>query len=186
MKNTYVVGISGASGSGKSTLSSKLADSLSNYKTKIIHMDEYYKEESQRPRVEGISDGKEYTDDNHPLSLDLDKCYTDIVRDSQGDLNILIIEGILSLWDTRIFDLLNLKVFVDCDPSERLRRQILRNLSFGQNLDEITSRYVQAVQPRQREYVEPAKWKADIIINGFSSSSIGIEIITNWIKGNCI
>ena len=63
--------------------------------------------------------------------------------------------------------LLDLKVFVDCDPDERFARRVLRNLSFGQHLGEITSRYVQAVQPRQKEYVEPTKWKADIILNGF-------------------
>ncbi len=51
-------------------------------------------------------------------------------------------------------------------------------------MEEITSRYIQVVQPRQRQYVEPTKWKADIILNGFSQSSIGIKIIVNWIKTN--
>lgn len=44
---TYVIGISGTSGSGKSTFSGNLQDCLSDYKTIVIHMDEYYKEESK-------------------------------------------------------------------------------------------------------------------------------------------
>lgn len=45
---------------------------------------------------------------------------------------------------------------------------------------------MQAVQPRQREYVEPTKWKADVIINGFSQSSVGMEMIMSWIKQNIV
>lgn len=44
---TYVIGISGTYGSGKSTFSGNLQDCLSDYKTIVIHMHEYYKEESK-------------------------------------------------------------------------------------------------------------------------------------------
>ena len=184
MEKTYIVGISGASGSGKSTFSDNLAKQLCGYKVKIIHMDEYYKEESQRPKIKGISDKKEYVDDNHPMALDLEKCYIDIREAINENWNIVIIEGLFALWDKKIFDLLDLKVFVDCDSDERLIRRISRNLTFGQDLEEITRRYVQAVQPRQREYVEPTKWKADIIVNGFLQSVVGIKMIASWIKAN--
>ena len=82
---------------------------------------------------------------------------------------------------------LDLKVFVDCDPDERLRRRVTRNLAFGQDLEEIMERYVQAVVPRQREYVEPSKWKADIIVNGFRTvddGPAGVDIILSWIEKN--
>ena len=49
------------------------------------------------------------------------------------------------------------------------------------------SRYVQAVQPRQREYVVPSKWKADIIVNGFRTvdgGPAGVDIILSWIEKN--
>lgn len=143
-------------------------------------MDEYYKEEKFRPKIYGISDRVEYIDDNHPIALDLDQCYLDANK-AIGEFDVLIIEGLFSLWDEKIVALLNLKVFVDCDSDERFARRVLRNLSFGQNLEEITSRYVQAVQPRQKEYVEPTKWKADIILNGFLQTSKGVEMIVNWI-----
>ena len=48
-------------------------------------------------------------------------------------------------------------------------------------------RYVQAVQPRQREYVEPSKWMADIIVNGFRTvddGPAGVDIILSWIRQN--
>lgn len=186
MRETYIIGVSGASGSGKSTFSDNLKNQFPDYKVVIIHMDEYYKEGYLRPKMKGISDEKEYIDDNHPMAIDLEQCYMDIQKTIDEGCDILIVEGIFALWDRRIFDLLNLKIFVDCDSDERLVRRIARNLTFGQNLEEIMSRYVQAVQPRQREYVEPAKWKADIIWNGFAQSSIGIQVIANGIKAELV
>ena len=147
MRKAYAIGISGATGSGKSTFSDTLKKHLSDYKVKVIHMDEYYKEESQRPKIEGIGDGKEYIDDNHPMALELEQCYMDMQKAINMDYDIVMVEGIFAFWDKRIFDVLDLKIFIDCDSDERLVRRILRNLSFGQKLEEITGRYVQAVQP---------------------------------------
>ena len=72
MKKTYSIGIAGASASGKSTFSENLKDNLSEYKVKMIHMDEYFKEKSLRPKIKGILDEKEYVDDNCPMALDLE------------------------------------------------------------------------------------------------------------------
>lgn len=180
--DTYVIGISGATGSGKSTFSDNLKGYFSDYKILVINMDKYYKEESERPKMKGIFDGKEYIDDNHPMALDIDRCYMDIQNAINDDYDIVIVEGIFVFYDRRIFNILNLKIFVDCDVDERFARRILRHISFGENLDVITKRYVQAVQPRQREYVEPTKWGADIILNGVSQSAIGMEMVVNYIK----
>ena len=116
---TYVIGISGLSGSGKSTFSEDLKECLSDLKVAVIHMDRYYKEESLRPKIKGIFDGKEYIDDNHPMALDLDRCYRDIQEAIHAEYDILIVEGFFSFYDTRIFNLLDFKIFVDCDADER-------------------------------------------------------------------
>lgn len=153
IEKTYVIGIAGASASGKSTVSERLKQLLA-----------------------------EYEDDNHPMALDLDRCYLDVQKVIKT-CDILIVEGLFAFWEKRIFSLLDLKVYVDCDADERFARRVKRNLSFGQSLEEITGRYVQAVQPRQRAYVEPAKWKADILLNGFSQVAIGVEIVAEWVRG---
>lgn len=181
MKKAYIVGISGESASGKSTITDCLKVKLTELKVKLIHMDDYYKEELQRPVILGLLDGKQYVDDNHPDCLNLDKFYSDLEKTISEDWDVILIEGIFTLWDKKILPLLDLKIFVDCDSDERLVRRIKRHNSIGQSFDAITQRYIQAVQPRQKEYVEPTKWKADIILNGFQMSSLGIEIILTWI-----
>ena len=187
MKRAYGVGIGGDSASGKSTLTSRLEERLSDYKVKVFRMDKYFREASERPDVAGILNGKIYRDDNHPNTLDLERLHADVLAAREEDWDIILIEGMFILWDEAMAPVLDLKVFVDCDPDERLRRRVTRNLAFGQDLEEIMERYVQAVVPRQREYVEPSKWKADIIVNGFRTvddGPAGVDIILSWIEKN--
>lgn len=187
MKQAYVVGIGGCSASGKSTLSNRLEEGLSDLKVKVFHVDKYFREPSERPQVTGILDGRVYRDDNHPETMDLARLHADVAAAKAGDFDVILIEGMFILWDRDLAPLLDLKVFVDCDPDERLRRRISRNLGFGYDLDDIMDRYVQAVVPRQKEYVEPSKWMADIIVNGFrtvNQGPAGVDIILSWIQKN--
>ncbi|MDE7028618.1 MAG: hypothetical protein K2P63_01410 [Lachnospiraceae bacterium] len=64
----------------------------------------------------------EYVDDNHPMALDLDRCYLDVQK-AIKTCDILIVEGLFAFWEERIFSLLDLKVYVDCDADERFARR---------------------------------------------------------------
>lgn len=148
----------------------------------MIHMDEYYKPEAERPGMKGISDGKQYVDDNHPMALQMDKIVADFNRAGTGDWDVILLEGLFALWEEEIVSALDLKIYVECDADERLVRRIRRHLSYGQSFEEITQRYIQAVQPRQRQLVEPTKYLADIMINGMGSIDKSIEMILCFIK----
>lgn len=182
MSKPYVVGFSGGSASGKSTIVDYFVRELKDYNVKAVHADEYYKEEAERPVMTGITDGMQYIDDNHPGALDLDKFYSDVDKAVAGGFDIVLLDGVFVLCDDKITPMLDLKIYVDCDSDERLVRRIKRHVGFGQDFDEITQRYVQAVKQRHMEYVEPSKWKADIILNGFLMPELGKEIILSWIN----
>lgn len=182
MKKGYIVGIGGWSASGKSTVSDYLEKNLDPLKVKAFHMDDYYKEEAQRPYITGILDGKQYIDDNHPSALDMEKFYDDVGRAVLDDWNIIILEGIFVLWDEKILPMLDFKIYVDCDSEERLVRRIKRHIAYGQDFDEITQRYIQAVLPRHKEYVEATKWRADIILNGFQMPALGMDVVLAWMR----
>lgn len=182
MSKPYVVGFSGGSASGKSTIVDYFVRELKDYNVKAVHADEYYKEEAERPVMTGITDGMQYIDDNHPGALDLDKFYSDVDKAVAGGFDIVLLDGVFVLCDDKITPMLDLKIYVDCDSDERLVRRIKRHVGFGQDFDEITQRYVQAVKQRHMEYVEPSKWKADIILNGFLMPKLGNEIILSWIN----
>lgn len=179
---TYIIGISGGSASGKTTIADYLKQNLADLKISLFHMDDYFKEKSKRPVIKGIVDGKQYVDDNHPSTLDLDQFHKDVKKVLSEDWDVIILEGVFSLWDEELLPLYDLKIYVDCDPEERFVRRIKRHLSYGQDFDEITQRYIQAVKPRHMEFVESTKWKADIILNGFQMSSVGFDMILTWVQ----
>lgn len=181
MKKPYIVGISGGSCSGKSTIQDVLKEKICDLNVKGFHMDDYYRQSEERPVITGLWNGKRYIDDNHPQSLNFEQFYIDFEEALKEDWDVILVEGVFVLWDEKILPHLDLKLYVDCDPDERMARRIKRHLSFGEDLDEITERYIHAVKNRHMEYVEPTKWKADFILNGFQMPSLGISVVAAWI-----
>jgi uridine kinase len=181
VKKMLTAGIAGGSASGKSTLCEKLERELSGYKIAVIHMDSYFK--SGRTPKKAFVTGREYLDDNHPESLDLRKLENDMLDlINKNEHDVLIVEGLMTLWDDAICDLLDLKIFVDCKPDERIVRRLKRNMQWGLSFDEIADVYIDMVRYRHEEYVEPSKWRADIIINGSNPTGASLEILTGHIK----
>ena len=180
----FVVGIAGGTASGKTTLCTNLEKQLENHKLFVIHMDNYFKPEEERPHTKAFVSQKIYDDHNHPdtmylrkLSADLDKAL------ATGEYKVIIVEGLLTLWDDDICGKLDFKIFVDCKADERIVRRIKRNMQWGQTIDEIKDVYLDMVRYRHEEYVEPSKNRADIIINGSNPTFVSLEILTDYIKG---
>ena len=183
IKKTFIVGIAGGSASGKSTLCEKLERELKDYKLFVIHMDHYFKEEKDRPHTKAFVSGKIYDDRNHPETMDLPKLNIDLKKAvSQNEYEIIIVEGLLTLWDDDIYSKLDLKIFVDCKADERIVRRLKRNMQWGYTFDEIKDVYLDMVRYRHEEYVEPSKNRADIIINGSNPTDVSLEVLTAYIK----
>jgi len=183
MSQCFVVGIAGGSASGKTTFSQALKNALQGLRVHIIHTDSYFKPEQQRPRACGPVSDVEYRDDNHPLTADLPKAASDLAEAAAcGAYDVVIVEGLLTLWDKAICAQLDLKLFVECRPDERIVRRLRRNMGWGLSFDEISSVYLDLVRYRHDEYVEPSKWRADFILNGSKPSDAALETIAAYIK----
>lgn len=186
MKKSFVVGIAGGSGSGKTTFCNELVQSLGELKVKELHIDSYFKSEQQRPYVKAPFKESMYRDDNDPLATDLPKVPIDLYKAIESNsYDVIIVEGLWTLWDKNIYNQLDLKLFIDCDSDERLVRRIKRNMKWGLTLDEITNFYLDMVRYRHDEYIEPTKWRADFILNGSIHSEKAMKIITDYIKKAC-
>ena len=166
--------------SGKTTFAEALEARLSKVRLRVFHMDNYFKAPEDRPKITGFVNGKEYLDDNHPDTMDLAQFHKDFDA-ARAEAEIIIVEGILALWDEEIRLSLDLKLFVDCDADERIIRRIKRNLNWGQDYGEITDRYLNAVRPRHDQYVEPCKWRADLILNGSFPSETALEMVAAYL-----
>ena len=185
MKKPYIIGIAGGSASGKSTFSAALATALDGLKLLVIHMDSYFKPLEQRPYATAPITGKQYVDDNHPLTMDLPKLASDLESAiAQNYYEVIIVEGLLTLWDDVIYEKLDLKLFVDCRADERIVRRIKRNQEWGLTFDQIADVYLDLVRYRHDEYVETSKWRADVILNGSNPSDNTLVMISRYVKAN--
>lgn len=177
----YVIGIAGGSCSGKTTLTSKLSEALTDkgYRTEALHADKFFIEPI--PKATAPFTGIEYDDYDHPGSYKLREFCGAI--DNTQNADIIIADGLLTLYFDAVREKLDLKIFVDLRDDERLARRIKR---FQRNkklpLDEIANRYLDIVRYRHDEFVEPSRQYADMVINGTLDNHNGIEILLKYIE----
>ena len=185
-KKPYLVGIAGGSASGKTTFSGKLAEELKDLRVLELHMDTYFKPKEERPVVNAPFTQKPYLDDNHPNSFRLPQLKEDLAEAIRsGAYQVILIEGLLTLWDREICDQLDLRLFIECRADERIVRRLKRNMTVrGLAFDEIANVYLDMVRYRHDEYVEPSKWRADLILNGSMFPEKGLKLVAESIRAS--
>lgn len=182
-RKPYVIGIAGGSASGKTTFANTLVGELQPVNVKVFHMDEYFKTPEQRPQSAAPVSGKIYMDDNHPLTMDLPQLAIDLEKEiDRKEVQVIIVEGLLTLWDDNIMKYLDLKLFVDCRADERIVRRLKRNMKWNQTFDQIAEVYLDLVRYRHDEFVEPSRWRADFILNGSAPSEQALQMISAWVR----
>ena len=96
---------------------------------------------------------------------------------------VIIIEGILALCDPQLRAMMDLKVFVDADPDERLIRVIQRDVvERGRTAEAVMERYTRVLKPMHQQFIEPCKRYADLIVPEGGNNQVAIDILTMYIK----
>ena len=80
--------------------------------------------------------------------------------------------------------MLDIKVFVDADPDDRLIRVISRDcVERGRTPMMVINRYQDVLKPMHNKYIEPTKQYANVIIPQGGDNHIAIKLIADYIKG---
>ena len=189
-------GIAGGTGSGKSTVVRKIIAQLPAEQVSVLPQDSYYK---RAPKGYSIDDLRKMNYD-HPDAFDwelleehvrelragrailqpvysvltCDRCEETILVEPS---KVIIIEGIMALYRKELRDMMDLRIYVDADSDERLIRVINRDVvERGRTASIVMERYLHTLKPMHREFIEPTKEYADIIIpqGGENEKAIGI------------
>ena len=97
--------------------------------------------------------------------------------------NVIILEGILSLYDHKIRQLMSMKIFVDTPSDIRILRRIKRDVNKRKRTIEcVIEQYTKTVRPMFKKYVEPTKDFSDVIIPYGGKNKISIDTIVTKIK----
>ena len=97
---------------------------------------------------------------------------------------VIIIEGIMTLINRKLRDMMDLKIYVDTDDDERLIRNIQRDVvERGRTVDMVLDRYLKVLKPMHEQFIEPTKKYADVIIPQGGENLKGIGILCKYIEG---
>ena len=78
---------------------------------------------------------------------------------------VVVVEGILVLWEPRLRSMLDLKVFVDTPADLRVIRRLRRDVAErGRTQESILEQYLTTVRPSHEQFIEPSKRYADVIV----------------------
>lgn len=201
MNAPILIGITGGTGSGKSTVSKEIFKTVPEKDIVIMEQDSYYKDQSDLSYNERIK-----TNYDHPSAFDNDLLVEHLKRLKAGKSiekpiydfenhnrkketiivepkKIIILEGILILFEKEIRDLLDIKIFVDTDSDVRVIRRILRDIKErGRTLDSVILQYMETVRPAHLQFIEPSKRYADINIPEGGYNKVAIDLIVQKIK----
>ena len=197
-----IIGIAGGTGSGKTTVVRKIAQALPPHYVAVVPLDSYYNDTTGMTEEE-----RKAINFDHPDAFDWkllvkqinmlrrgeaieQPTYSYILSNRLKDTvhvepkPVIIIEGIMTLINKKLRDIMDLKLFVDTDSDERLIRNIQRDVvERGRTVDMVIERYLNVLKPMHEQFIEPTKKYADLIIPQGGENLKGIGILCKYIEG---
>ncbi len=196
-----IIGIAGGTGSGKTTVVKKIAEALPPHYVVVVTLDSYYNDTSHMTEEE-----RHAINFDHPDAFDWKLLIKQVNELRNGHAveqptysyiqcnrlketlhveprPVIIIEGIMTLLNKKLRDMMDLKIFVDTDSDERLIRNIQRDvIERGRTVDMVISRYLDVLKPMHEQFIEPTKKYADLIIPQGGENQKGISILCKYIE----
>ena len=191
---SIIIGIAGGTGSGKSTFTNRIKEEFGE-RVSVIYYDNYYKAHDDMSFEE-----RKLINYDHPDSFETDLLVEHLHKLKEGipiqcpvydysvhnrtdrtieikPADVIIIEGILVLYDRRLSDMMDIKIFVDADADERILRRVIRDVKErGRDVEGIAMQYLTTVKPMHYAFVEPTKYTADLVINS-AYNDVAFDVI---------
>jgi len=192
----FVIGIAGGSGSGKSTVTREVLSSIGPEMTTVLIQDDYYCDQTHMSPEE-----RRKTNYDHPDAFDwplmvqhvqalrrgeaIEMPTYDFTQDNRASKTItvqpapvIVIEGLFALFDADLRKMMSLKIFVDTAADVRFIRRLQRDMAErGRSAESVINQYLETVRPMHKQFIEPTKRNADVILP-HGANGPAIDIIT--------
>lgn len=194
-KKPLIVGIAGGSGSGKTTVLRAMALKLGEERVTLFSQDNYYK-----PIEDQETDANGEVNFDLPTAIDRERFVADlrslqeghVVEVAEYDFNssgadptvlriaprdVIVTEGLFVFCYPEVWEMLDLRLYVDVQEGERLRRRIDRDgKERNYPPDDVRYRWKNHVRPAELKYLEPYRESADFIIDNTSSFEPDLDL----------
>lgn len=196
-----IIGIAGGTGSGKTTVVKKIVEALPPHYVSVVPLDSYYNDTSHMTEEE-----RHAINFDHPDAFDWKLLIKQVNELRSGNAieqptysyllcnrlpetvhvepkPVIIIEGIMTLLNKKLRDMMDLKIFVDADSDERLIRNIQRDIvERNRDVQMVVDRYLEVLKPMHEQFIEPTKRYADVIIPQGGENIKGIDMVCKYIE----
>ena len=192
----YMIGVAGGTCSGKTTVSERLAELAGDGRLALIKLDSYYVSHDDQPL--GVREKANY---DHPDAFDWQLLNDHLAALSHGSTvpvpiydytnhrrsgavrmvppaNIVVVEGILVLYEPTLRERFDLKVYIDTDADLRFIRRLQRDMAErGRTMESIIAQYLDSVRPAHEQFIEPSKRHADVIFPQGGMNDPAIDVL---------
>ena len=190
---SFVIGIAGGTGAGKTTVARLITERVGDSVTRIP-LDNYYADQSHLDLEERTAVNYDHPSafewpllrehlrrllEGQPVEMpqydfELHDRLEEAVRVEPTD--VIIVEGILALYDEEINDMFDLRLYVETDADVRILRRIRRDVvDRGRDLEGVIEQYLSTVKPMHEQFIEPTKKHADLVIpEGANSVAVNL------------
>lgn len=196
-----IIGIAGGTGSGKTTLVRKIVEALPQGSVAVVPQDSYYNDTTDLTDEE-----RKAINFDHPDAFDWkllikhihdlregkaieQPTYSYIISNRLPETihvepkPVIIVEGIMALVNRKLRDMMDLKIYVDCDADIRLIRNIQRDtIDRGRTVTMVMDRYINVLKPMHEQFIEPSKRHANVIIPEGGKNKPGLDIVCRYIE----
>ena len=191
-----IIGLGGGSGSGKTTIARSIVEAIGPDSVSLIQHDAYYRDQTDLPMEERVK-----VNYDHPESFETSllvrhlqelrggraverpiydfTVYNRLPQTARVEPKpVVIVEGILVIYEPELRALMDLKIYVDTDPDLRVLRRLERDLKErGRSFDSVHDQYLATVRPMHLQFVEPSKRYADMVIpEGYNTGAVSTVI----------
>jgi uridine kinase len=196
----FVIGVAGGSGSGKSTVTRQVLASIGPDMASVVFQDDYYLDQTH------ISPNERHkTNYDHPDAFDWPLMMQHVQALRRGEsiemptydfalhnrarktihlkaAPVIVVEGLFALYDAELRNMMSLKIFVDTAPDVRFIRRLQRDIAErGRSTESVISQYLETVRPMHKQFIEPTKREADVILP-HGANGPAVDIITTKVK----
>jgi uridine kinase len=192
----FFIGVAGGTCSGKTTIAERLAELMGEDNLALVKLDSYYWARDAEPFEQRVRVNYDHPDsfDWPLLNSHLDTLrrggavpipvydYVNHTRSPEvttvRSASIVVVEGILVLYEESVRQRCDLKIFVDTDSDLRFIRRLQRDVAErGRTADSIVAQYLQSVRPSHLQFIEPSKRYADVIFPEGGMNTAAIDIL---------
>jgi len=199
--SVILIGIAGGSGSGKTSIAREIRREFSKGEVVVIQLDSYYKNLAHLDFEE-----RQKQNFDHPDAMDFDLLHNHLskllrwrtvhipyynfathTRKNEAETiephHVIVVEGILTLWEKQLRDLMSIKLYVETPSDIRFIRRLTRDRNERERTTQsVIDQYLHTVRPMHEQFVEPTKEYSDIIIPEGGHNAVAIDLIRTKIK----